>query len=1007
MIRVIDEQQTLSPIVVDFCQQLKNFTNEAGHTFSGDIDTSYSTRVSLATDNSIYQAIPQGVIFPKSTQDVQVITQLANHEAFSSLKFSPRGGGTGTNGQSLTEHMIVDMSRYMRDIMEINETEGWVRVQAGVIKDQLNDFLRPYGFFFAPDLSTSNRATIGGMINTDASGQGSLVYGKTSDHVLALTSVTVDGTLLQTKKISLEEAKAQATESSTIGQITEQVLSTTIQYREQILDKFPRLNRFLTGYDLENAWSEEHQTLDLSRVLAGSEGTLAFITEAKLNVTPIAKFKTLINIKYDSFDSALRNSPFLVAANATSVETVDSKVLGLAKEDVVWQTVSDLIKDVPGKTMNGLNMVEFNDEDETNQKAKVESLCARLDKLIENNEQGVIGYQLTTDLAAISKIYGMRKKAVGLLGKSATSRKPIAFVEDTAVPPESLADFIDEFKCLLDSYNLDYGMFGHVDAGVLHVRPALDLTDPDQEKLLRTISDQVAQLTAKYGGLMWGEHGKGYRSEYGREFFGDTLFNELRKIKATFDPKNRLNPGKICTPIDSTEQLVSVDGVKRAKFDKAIPIQVKEIFESTVNCNGNGLCFNYDVNSPMCPSYKATKDRRFSPKGRASLMREWLRLQKEESSKSRVTNLITKTKSSLSKLMGKYDFSHEVKQSMDLCLACKACTTACPIKVDVPTFRSKFLTQYHTRYFRGLSDYLVAYVEDLLPVLAKAPKVANLLAFNPVSKVVTRNIFGYVDAPNFSNSLYKLVANQYWYNEKEVASLDDAEKTKYVLIVQDPFTSFYESELVTDTIIALERLGFKPRLLPFTANGKPAHVKGFDKKFYNIASKTTEKLNKIAKHNLTMVGLDASLVFAYRDEYVKELGHQQVQFQVSVLSEWLSGQDLSAFKLRTTESYQLMAHCTEKSLMTDVNKQWYKVFQDLGLKLQSLNSGCCGMAGTFGHEKVNQDLSAELYQMSWQEKVQNYPTTLLATGFSCRSQIKRFDGIKVKHPIQIIAQLSK
>ena len=518
MIRVIQKQQTLSPTVLNFCQKLTNYQTISGVKFLGEIDTSYAARISLATDNSIYQSVPQGVLFPKSTSDVQIITEVANLDEFKELKFSPRGGGTGTNGQSLTDHLIVDLSRHMREIIEINPEQGWVKVQAGVIKDQLNDYLRPYGFFFAPDLSTSNRATIGGMVNTDASGQGSLVYGKTSDHVLGLTAVTIGGELINTHAQSVNDAEELAKEDSHLGQITKQLLTTAREHRDTILNTFPRLNRFLTGYDLENIWQPETNTFDTSRVLTGSEGTLAFITEAKLNITPIAKFKTLINIKYDSFDSALRNSPFLVEAKATSVETVDSTVLNLAKDDVVWQTVSDLITDLPGATMDGLNIVEFNDEVESSQQQKVEGLCQRLDELIKTKQQGVIGYQVTTDLKAIGRIYGMRKKAVGLLGNAKSMKKPIAFVEDTAVPPENLADYIAEFRTLLDGYGLQYGMFGHVDAGVLHVRPALDLTDPEQEKLLRTISDQVVELTAKYGGLMWGEHGKGYRSDYGPKF---------------------------------------------------------------------------------------------------------------------------------------------------------------------------------------------------------------------------------------------------------------------------------------------------------------------------------------------------------------------------------------------------------------------------------------------------------------------------------------------------------
>ena len=616
MIATISQQQVASELVANYLETIKK------QGFNGDTDASFSTRLSLSTDNSVYQQVPQGVIFPKSAKDIQLAMQIASRDPFLSLTFGPRGGGTGTNGQSLTPGIVVDLSRYMREILEINVEENWVRVQTGVIKDQLNDFLRPYGFFFAPDLSTSNRATIGGMINTDASGQGSLVYGKTSDHVLGLTTYLVDGTEMSTTPMPIEKAKVIAEQNTTVGKLYKTVIDIGLDNRDAILEKFPRLNRFLTGYDLEHIFSDDLQTFDMSRLITGSEGSLGIVTEAKLNITPIAEFKTLINIKYDSFDSALRHSPFLVAANATSVETVDSKVLNLAREDIIWHSVSDLITDVENKDMQGLNMVEFNAVSPEDIKDKVESLCKLLDKCVEEQTNGVIGYQLTNDKADILKIYAMRKKSVGLLGNVKGSQKPLAFAEDTAVPPENLADFIVEFRELLDSHNLQYGMFGHVDAGVLHVRPALDMCDPEQEKLLRHISDEVVKLTAKYGGLMWGEHGKGYRSEYGPEFFGEHLFTQLRKIKAAFDPNNRVNPGKICTPIESKDSLVSVDDQKRAWFDKEISIDVKTEFNNAMTCNGNGLCFNYDEKSPMCPSYKVTGDRRYSPKGRASLMRE-------------------------------------------------------------------------------------------------------------------------------------------------------------------------------------------------------------------------------------------------------------------------------------------------------------------------------------------------------------------------------------------------
>lgn len=704
MIATISQQQVASELVANYLETIVK------QGFSGDTDASYSTRLSLSTDNSVYQQVPQGVIFPKTAKDIQLAMQIASRDPFLSLTFGPRGGGTGTNGQSLTPGIVVDLSRYMREILEINVEENWVRVQTGVIKDQLNDFLRPYGFFFAPDLSTSNRATIGGMINTDASGQGSLVYGKTSDHVLGLTTYLIDGTEMSTSPMPIEKAQLVAEQNSTVGKLYKTVMDIGLNNRDAILQKFPRLNRFLTGYDLEHIFSDDLQTFDMSRLITGSEGSLGIVTEAKLNITPIAEFKTLINIKYDSFDSALRHSPFLVAANATSVETVDSKVLNLAREDIIWHSVSDLITDVDNKDMQGLNMVEFNAVSPDDIKEKVDTLCRLLDDCVKNETHGVIGYQLTNDKADILKIYAMRKKSVGLLGNVKGSQKPLAFAEDTAVPPENLADFIVEFRQLLDSHHLQYGMFGHVDAGVLHVRPALDMCDPEQEKLLRHISDEVVKLTAKYGGLMWGEHGKGYRSEYGPEFFGEHLFTQLRKIKSAFDPDNRINPGKICTPLESKDSLVSVDDQKRAWFDKEISIDVKTEFNNAMTCNGNGLCFNYDQNSPMCPSYKVTGDRRYSPKGRAGLMREWLRLQESENIdlihvekeliNGEVITWWERFQHSRDKKKGVYDFSHEVKESMDECLACKACTTACPIKVDVPTFRSQFLNFYHSYYAR-------------------------------------------------------------------------------------------------------------------------------------------------------------------------------------------------------------------------------------------------------------------------------------------------------------------
>jgi len=1013
----IEHQELIAPLYQKFSQDL------ASSEYIGEISCQYSARLAVATDNSVYQQLPQLVLHPKNKQDIQEISRLSSSEKYQSIKFSARGGGTGTNGQSLTPGIVVDLSKYMNRILEINIEENWVRVEAGVVKDQLNDYLRPHGFFFSPDLSTSNRATVGGMINTDASGQGSLVYGKTSNHVLALESVLANGDLLSTAPMPIEQAEDLAKQNNSYGNIIKQVLSSCRDNRSLILEKFPRLNRFLTGYDLENVFNDDLSQLDISRLITGSEGSLAFVCEAKLNLTPILKAKTLIVIKYDSFDSALRHSPALVEAKATSVETIDSKVLNLAKQDIVWHSVSDLITDVENKVMDGINIVEYNGTSIEALAEQVSQLTSRLTQDISNNT-GVIGYQVTTDLSSINKLYGMRKKAVGLLGNTEGNQKPLAFAEDTAVPPENLADYIVEFRALLDSYDLHYGMFGHVDAGVLHVRPALDMCDPEQEKLLREVSDKVVALTAKYGGLMWGEHGKGYRSEYSPDFFGEYLFTELRKIKTAFDPLNKMNPGKICTPFESHESLVSVDDTKRGFYDRQIPITVKDSFSSALDCNGNGLCFNYDANSPMCPSSKVTRDRRHSPKGRAGLMREWLRLLnakgvdilslEENIQHWSVKRLLDKVKNRFSTNQ-QADFSHEVMEAMQGCLACKACASQCPIKVDVPDFRARFVNLYHSRYFRPLKDHLVANVETLTPLMAKTPKLINSVLSHKWYEKLSRATIGYIDTPILSvPTLAKQVSDKNYQNFDltYLKNLSVDQQAKHVLIVQDPFTSFYDANVVEAMMALIQKLGFTPILLPFKPNGKPQHVKGFLAKFAKTAKNTAEFLNELHQLNIPMLGLDASLTLCYRDEYKQTLGESRGDFHVLLAHEWLlkviDHPNTQAALLSVTENkrlapYKLFAHCTEKTALAGSEGQWRDIFGLFGLMLENVSVGCCGMAGTYGHEQVNFENSKTLFEMSWQEKLTKLEAEqVLVTGYSCRSQTKRLGDMQTRHPVEAL-----
>ncbi|RUO77593.1 FAD-binding and (Fe-S)-binding domain-containing protein [Idiomarina seosinensis] len=995
-----------SGLPAEYRQFLKELSSTS---FSGDVDVTYGGRLIAATDNSVYQQLPQGVIYPRTTNDLKQLLKLAAEPAYQTIQFSPRGGGTGTNGQSLTPGLVVDMSRHMNRVLEVNVEQGWVRVQGGVVKDQLNDALRPHGYFFSPDLSTSNRATLGGMINTDASGQGSLVYGKTSDHILALSTVLVGGETMDSRPVSLQQAQETSQKEGAVGRLYRQALNSCIGYREQVEEKFPDLNRFLTGYDLKNAYDPENNTLDVSRLIAGSEGTLGFVAEARLNITPIPKYRTLVNVKYSDFQAALNNAPFLVEAQATSVETIDSKVLNLARQDIIWHSVEPLMTDVEGQTMNGINMVEFASIDADENTQKVKQLCQRLDKLIKSkNNQGVIGYQICDDLESIQKIYAMRKKSVGLLGATKGRRKPVAFAEDTAVPPHKLAEFIIEFRQLLDDAGLDYGMFGHADAGVLHVRPALDLTEPNDELLLREVSDKVAALTAKYGGLMWGEHGKGYRSEYAPEFFGEELFTELRKIKTAVDPFNQLNPGKICTPIDGDHQLVSVDATKRGFYDRQIPIETRDSYRNAMDCNGNGLCFNYDTKAVMCPSFKVSGDRRFSPKGRSSLMREWLRLNSNAGfdAQHSATQRASMLRRWVNQWRGKNDFSHEVKHSMDKCLACKACTNQCPVSVDVPIFRARFLEHYYSRYSRPLKDWLVKNIETSAALGAKLPRLTNLVTNNRLSQTFLSNVVGYVDTPQFSTPNLDSRWRRRGFdilNTEQILATDPKQREYWVVIVQDPFTSFYEAEVVEAFAALVKRLGYTPVLLPFKGHGKAQHVKGYLADFQQTAERVADQLLPLCENGIDLVGVDTSTALVFRDEYQQALGNKADALSVKTVAEWFEGKPLSPMAETSSRSYGLLMHCTEQSFIPESARHWQQLFASFGLQLDVVNVGCCGMAGTFGHERDNQQESRALYQMGWKQAIDAYGSSgIVATGFSCRSQIKRLEEKRVRHPLEVI-----
>jgi len=977
--------------------------------FRGQMSTDYGTRTVLATDNSIYQRLPQAAVFPLDADDVARVATLMAEPRFQAVKLTPRGGGTGTNGQSLTDGIVVDLSRHMNGILEINVQERWVRVQAGVVKDQLNKALKPHGLFFAPELSTSNRATVGGMINTDASGQGSCTYGKTRDHVLELHSVLLGGQRLHTLPLNEAELAQACAQPGRAGEVY-RVARTIEETQGELIERtFPKLNRCLTGYDLAHLRDEQGR-FNLNSVLCGAEGSLGYVVEAKLNVLPIPTYQVVVNVRYSSFMDALRDANALLAHKPLSIETVDSKVLLLAMKDIVWHAVAEYFPEDPTRPTLGINLVEFAGDDPAEVNARVVAFVEHLqaDTSIER-----LGHTLAEGAAAVNRVYTMRKRSVGLLGNVEGEVRPQPFVEDTAVPPEQLADYIADFRALLDSHGLAYGMFGHVDAGVLHVRPALDMKDPAHAALVKPISDAVAALTQRYGGLLWGEHGKGLRSEYVPAYFGE-LYPTLQALKGAFDPHNQLNPGKICTPPGSAEGLIKVnEAPMRGDYDRQIDERVWQSFGSAVHCNGNGACYNFDPDDAMCPSWKATRERQHSPKGRASLIREWLRLQgaanvdvlaAARGKAAWVKGLPSRLRNNLARRRGQQDFSHEVYDAMAGCLACKSCAGQCPIKVNVPEFRSRFLELYHGRYQRPLRDYLIGSLEFTLPYLAHAPGLYNAVMGSRLVGRLLEGQAGMVDSPLISR--YNLQATL-TRCKVQVASLPAlreltlAQRERSVVLVQDAFTRYFETPLLASFIELAHRLGFRVFLAPYSANGKPLHVQGFLGAFAKAAIRNATQLKALADCGVALVGLDPAMTLVYRQEYQKVPGLEDCP-KVALPQEWLVDV-LPEQAAKGNGSFRLMAHCTEKTNVPASTRQWEQVFGRLGLSLSTEATGCCGMSGTYGHEARNQATSRTIFEQSWAGKLDKEGEAL-ATGYSCRSQVKRMADKQLRHPLEVVLQ---
>lgn len=926
--------------------------------YRGDLAADPGTRAVFSTDNSIYELSPHAVLFPKEPDDLNRILRAAQAAR---MPIAARGGGTGTNGQSLSDQIVVDCSRYLTQIEALDPVSRTATVQPGVILDQLNRAAAAHGLMFGPTVSTAAQATLGGMAATDASGKGSRVFGRTSDHILSMDVVLADGSDWTARALGPEALEAVCAQADLAGEIHRRLRAICARERVEIARVFPIMNRGLTGYNLKDLMTPEG-VFSLTRLLAGSEGTLALTKRMTLQLLPKKQFKAMLVVAYDDALEALGDAPRLIAAEPTAVEFIDDKIVGLARGDAVWGDIAPALEQVVGvdaRQVRGVNFVEVQGDTAE----EIAAACTRLDALAGQAPASVISARRVTDAHMIAQLWALRAKCVGLLGRMDPARQGTPFVEDAAVPPQNLRAFVAGFRAILDAQGLAYGMFGHADVGCIHVRPALDLRRPQDAAMIRVVSDAVEALARAQGGVLWGEHGKGFRGEYVPAVFGPRLYGALCEIKACFDPNNLLNPGKIAAP-DPAQALRAIDAVPmRGPMDARIAPERLAGFELSVKCNGNGQCFNRDPSDAMCPSYKATGDRRLSPKGRAAMLRAWLRAEQG----------------------GDAALEAELYASMSQCLACKACASRCPVKVDIPSLRAQFFAQYFRRNRRPLRHHLFAALEGLGPMLRRGPWLANaaLGLGGPFMRAL-----GLVDLPKLRPAGPELPA---------------VVGARLITLVEDSFTASFDGAVIEACEELLRALGYSVRRSGPIENGKALAVLGFEGRFKRAAQRRYRALARLEGD--VLLELEPAVSAMAQSEFAA-LGHHCDRLQT--LDQFLARElAAGAFKPRSVaqaEHVQLFAHCTERAADPGVTARWQAIFAGFGIALTTPETGCCGMAGVFGHEAENQEISRRLFEMTWRAPMARDGAINLATGFSCRCQSKRITGERPRHPVEYLAQ---
>jgi len=953
----------------------------------GEFYDDKTMRILYATDASAYREMPLAVAVPKTVDDIKNLIAFARKEKTSLI---PRTAGTSLAGQVVGNGIIVDVSKYFTKILELNKEEGWVKVEPGVIRDELNMFLKPHGLFFGPETSTANRAMIGGMVGNNSCGSNSVVYRSTREHLLEVKALLSDGSETEFKALSLDDFHKKCEGKGLEGNIYKTVRSLLSNYDNQVEIKkqFPKssVERRNTGYAVDVLMDSAPFTagggdFNFCKLIAGSEGTLAFVTEIKLNVVPLPpKEIGLLCVHFNSIDEALRANILALPYKPTASELIDHFILECTKNNIEQQKNRFFVQGDPGAIL----VIEFS---KTNREDIIE-----LAKKVEADLRAAgLGYHFPLLFGDDSKkIWTLRKAGLGLLGNLPGDDKAVPVIEDTAVDVYDLPAYIRDFNAILKKHDLYSVHYAHAGSGELHLRPIINLKTKEGNQLFRIIAEEIATLVKKYNGSLSGEHGDGrLRGEFIMQMVGEKNYELFRAIKRAWDPENIFNPNKIVDTPSMNTMLRYSPGQKTPPFKTIFRFYKQDILQHAEQCNGSGDCRKTHLSGgTMCPSFMATKNEKDTTRARANILREFL------------TN---------SEKINRFD-NKEIYDVMDLCLSCKGCKSECPSNVDVAKLKAEFLQHYYDANGVPFRSRLIANFNKSSRLGAIAPGVYNLMMTTRGISTLIKKMSGFATKRSIP-TMYKTTLKT-WYSKHRKSKIKSQKSQIYLFC--DEFTNYNDTEIGIKTIQLLEKLGYEVIIPEHEESGRAWLSKGLLREAKKIAKKNIDLLSPLITAEHPLIGIEPSAILTFRDEYIdladddqfetaKQLAKNVFTIEEFIASEIEKGNINKEQFTKEKRSIKLHGHCQQKALSSVIPSIKMLSLPE-NYSVEVIPSGCCGMAGSFGYEKEHYDLSMKIGELVLFPAVRNRSedTMIAAAGTSCRHQVKDGTKLKALHPVEIL-----